>query len=284
MNLNKVVSVANMRESDAKTIVERTTSAELMRRAAQGIFDAVSFRSRTAIVCGSGNNGGDGYALACILLEHGVTPTLFRVTDRFSKDGLYYYQTAKSMGADEGSLSIPGALEGFDIVVDCILGTGFRGTPEGAVREAIGQINDCSAFVVSADINSGLNGDNGIAECAVRSDVTVSIGYLKTGMFLGDAPEYIGQLRNADIGIELVRDEYLLIDFGQLHLFEGYGSEVLSPEEFYERTGFAPEECDVPRVLAELSAEERKPYVVKTERSAVIADIRFVYFCADYVF
>ncbi len=284
MNLNKVVSVANMRESDAKTIAERTTSAELMRRAAQGIFDAVSFRSRTAIVCGSGNNGGDGYALACILLEHGVTPTLFRVTDRFSKDGLYYYQTAKSMGADEGSLSIPGALEGFDIVVDCILGTGFRGTPEGAVREAIGQINDCSAFVVSADINSGLNGDNGIAECAVRSDVTVSIGYLKTGMFLGDAPEYIGQLRNADIGIELVRDEYLLIDFGQLHLFEGYGSEVLSPEEFYERTGFAPEECDVPRVLAELSAEERKPYVVKTERSAVIADIRFVYFCADYVF
>ena len=284
MNLNKVVSVANMRESDAKTIAERTTSAELMRRAAQGIFDAVSFRSRTAIVCGSGNNGGDGYALACILLEHGVTPTLFRVTDRFSKDGLYYYQTAKSMGADEGSLSIPGALEGFDIVVDCILGTGFRGTPEGAVREAIGQINDCSAFVVSADINSGLNGDNGIAECAVRSDVTVSIGYLKTGMFLGDAPEYIGQLRNADIGIELVRDEYLLIDFGQLHLFEGYGSEVLNPEEFYEKTGFAPEECDVPRVLAELSAEERKPYVVKTERSAVIADIRFVYFCADYVF
>ena len=284
MNLNKVVSVANMRESDAKTIAERTTSAELMRRAAQGIFDAVSFRSRTAIVCGSGNNGGDGYALACILLEHGVTPTLFRVTDRFSKDGLYYYQTAKSMGADEGSLSIPGALEGFDIVVDCILGTGFRGTPEGAVREAIGQINDCSAFVVSADINSGLNGDNGIAECAVRSDVTVSIGYLKTGMFLGDAPEYIGQLRNADIGIELVRDEYLLIDFGQLHLFEGYGSEVLSPEEFYEKTGFAPEECDVPRVLAELSAEERKPYVIKTERSAVIADIRFVYFCADYVF
>ena len=88
MNLNKVVSVANMRESDAKTIAERTTSAELMRRAAQGIFDAVSFRSRTAIVCGSGNNGGDGYALACILLEHGVTPTLFRVTDRFSKDGL----------------------------------------------------------------------------------------------------------------------------------------------------------------------------------------------------
>ena len=284
MNLNKVVSVANMRESDAKTIAERTTSAELMRRAAQGIFDAVSFRSRTAIVCGSGNNGGDGYALACILLEHGVTPTLFRVTDRFSKDGLYYYQTAKSMGADEGSLSIPGALEGFDIVVDCILGTGFRGTPEGAVREAIGQINDCSAFVVSADINSGLNGDNGIAECAVRSDVTVSIGYLKTGMFLGDAPEYIGQLRNADIGIELVRDEYLLIDFGQLHLFEGYGSEVLNPEEFYEKTGFAPEECDVPRVLAELSAEERKPYVIKTERSAVIADIRFVYFCADYIF
>lgn len=106
MNLNDVVSVKNMRESDAHTIAEHTTSAELMHRAAQGIFDAVQFNGRVAIVCGKGNNGGDGYALACILLEHGITPTVFRVSDKFSPDGLYYYKTAISHGAEEASLSV----------------------------------------------------------------------------------------------------------------------------------------------------------------------------------
>ena len=66
--LPQVVTVQNMRESDVRTIESGVTSAELMYRAAQGIFQAVRFVGRVAIVCGSGNNGGDGYALACILL------------------------------------------------------------------------------------------------------------------------------------------------------------------------------------------------------------------------
>lgn len=284
MNLNKVVSVANMRESDAKTIAEGTSGTELMRRAAQGIFDAVQFTGRVAIVCGAGNNGGDGYALACILLEHGITPVIFRVTEKFSADGMYYYQTAVSMGAQEGSLSVPAALNGFDVVADCILGTGFKGEVTGAVRDAIELINECGAFVVSADINSGLNGDTGEAELAVRSDLTVSVGYYKTGMFLGDAPYYIGQLRNADIGIGLSREEFLLIDWEHLHMFEGYNATVLTPDEFYEKTGYRRGECDVAKVVAELTAEEKRIYVVRTAHAAVVGDIRFVYFCADYVF
>ena len=284
MNLIPVISVENMRQSDAKTIADGVASKVLMRRAAEGIFNAAQFRGRVGIVCGSGNNGGDGYALACVLLEHGITPTIFRVSEKFSADGMYYYHSAMSLGAEEGNINAPSPLTGFDIVVDCLLGTGFSGEVSGAYLRAIDEINACTAFVISADINSGLNGDTGVAQTAVKSDLTVSIGAFKTGMFLNDAPNYIDKLRNADIGIAPVRREHFLIDFDTLPLFEGYGSEVLSPEEFYERTGFAPEECDVPRVLAELSAEERKPYVVKTERSAVIADIRFVYFCADYVF
>ena len=94
--LPHVISVENMRQSDAQTIANHTPSKELMRRAAQGIFDAVQFTGRIAIVCGSGNNGGDGYALACILLDHGMTPVIFRVSDKFSDDGLYYYRTARS--------------------------------------------------------------------------------------------------------------------------------------------------------------------------------------------
>lgn len=64
-----------------------------MYRAAQGIFNSAKFVGKVAIVCGKGNNGGDGYALACILCKNGFTPTIFRASDGFSKVGLYYYKT-----------------------------------------------------------------------------------------------------------------------------------------------------------------------------------------------
>ena len=83
MDFLQVVSVENMRKSDAHTIEHHTSSAELMYRAAQGIYDAVQFVGKVAIVCGKGNNAGDGYALACILCKNGVTPTIFRASDGF---------------------------------------------------------------------------------------------------------------------------------------------------------------------------------------------------------
>ena len=68
--MENVISVSNMRKSDAHTIEHHTSSKELMRRAAQGVYDSVDFKgSRVAIICGGGNNGGDGYALAEIFAE-----------------------------------------------------------------------------------------------------------------------------------------------------------------------------------------------------------------------
>ena len=272
-----------MRLSDAHTIEHHTSSAELMLRAAQGIFDSVQFTGKAAIVCGKGNNGGDGYALACILCNHGITPTIFRAAEGFSPDGLHYYKTALSMGAEEGNLRVPSPFTGYDIVVDCLLGTGFSGAPRGEIKEAIELINGCQSFIVSADINSGINGDTGVAEIAVSSDLTVSIGAYKTGMFLNDAPYYIESLRNADIGIHFVKEEYRLIGYSALHMFEGYGSEVMTTEEFFAKTGLDPKTCNIAEVLAEMSGSERKTYVVKTDHSAIIADLQYIYFCADYV-
>ena len=281
--LPPVVTVDNMRRSDAETIAKRVSSAELMRRAAQGIFNAVKFTGRVAIVCGSGNNGGDGYALACILLQNGITPTVFRLSDRFSPDGLYYYRSAKGLGCEEGNINLPSPFEGFDIVVDCILGTGFKGEVKDDIRYAIEAINACSAFVISADINSGINGDTGVAQIAANSDLTVSIGAYKTGMFLADAPYYIDKLVNTDIGIELIDEPYRLIDFEQLHLFEGYNSEVYTMEEFLSLTGSTPETLDAGGFVAEMTKAKRKTIVVKTEHTAVVGDLNYVYFAADYI-
>lgn len=283
MNIEHVISVENMRQSDAATIENGITSAELMHRAAMGIFNAAKFTGKVAVVCGSGNNGGDGYALACILCENGFTPTIFRTSGRFSKDGLFYYKTALSMGAVEESLNAPNPFTGFDIVVDCILGTGFRGEVSEDIRRVIEEINACRSFIISADINSGINGDTGVAPVAVNSDLTVSIGYLKTGMFLNDAPYYIDKLRNADIGISLLREEYKLVDYEMLHMFEGCNSVSMTTEEFYDRFGCTPQDGGIAEKAAQLSAELRKPVVIKTAHSAVIGDIKYVYFCADYI-
>ena len=280
--LPQVVTVQNMRESDAHTIASGTTSAELMHRAALGIFQSVRFVGKVAIVCGVGNNGGDGYALACILLENGLTPTIFRVDERFSRDGLFYYHTAMSKGAEEGNISVPAPFTGCDIIVDCLLGTGFKGEVSGAMQRAIEEINASSAYVISSDINSGINGDTGEAAIAVNSDLTVSIGSYKVGMFLGDAPYFIDKLRNADIGIEIVRQEYYLMDYEQLHMFEGYNSVVMTEEEFREKFDHG-DGFDLPDRAARLSNETGKVIVIKSEHSAVVADMQYLYFCADYV-
>ena len=197
----KAISVQKMRESDAYTIKNFVPSKELMFRAAMGIFRAVDWKGKIAIVCGSGNNAGDGYALACILKENGIKSTLMRLNDKFSEDGKYYYDLALSKGVAQTQLTV---LNEYDIVVDCLLGTGFSGVPRDAYADAINAINQSGAYVVSADINSGLNGDTGEGVLAVKSDVTVSIGYYKKGMFLKDAPSLIGDLVNVDIGIVLI--------------------------------------------------------------------------------
>ena len=84
----EVVSVENMRKSDAYTIANITPSLELMRRAGEGVFKSVkNWREPIAIVCGSGNNAGDGYVLAKLLYDAGLKVSIILCEDRFSKDG-----------------------------------------------------------------------------------------------------------------------------------------------------------------------------------------------------
>ncbi len=200
----EAISVAKMRESDAWTIEHQTSGRELMYRAARGVFHSVDWSGKhTAVLVGSGNNGGDGYALAQIMAQHGYSVRLFRTSDRFSPEGAYYFEQAVAAGVDSELFTAESDLSQYDIIVDCILGTGFQGVPRGKAAEAIEAVNASGAYVVSVDINSGMNGDTGEAVLAVRSDKTISIGFYKTGSFLGRGPELIGDLINVDIGIVL---------------------------------------------------------------------------------
>ncbi|MDD6046903.1 MAG: NAD(P)H-hydrate epimerase [bacterium] len=204
--METVLSVAEMRAADAYTIAHFTPGRELMYRAAQGVYRSADWRGRVAILAGGGNNGGDGYALAGILAGNGPLPDVFAVSEKLSEDGRFYREEALAHGVRILPFTEKTTLAGYDMLVDCILGTGFHGEVRGPARAAILRINEAKkkgAFVVAVDINSGMNGDTGEAELAVRSDLTVSIGFYKTGLLTPAAARYIGQLMNADIGIVL---------------------------------------------------------------------------------
>ena len=206
----EVMSVDNMRKSDAATIAGGVPGAELMMRAAQGVYEAVDWKPPVAIVCGSGNNAGDGYALALLLYKAGMDCDIHLLSERFSEDGRYYYEKCVSAGIPVQSAAPD--LSSYGTVVDCILGTGFSGPVRDDVSRVIDIINDSGAYVVSVDINSGLNGDTGMADKCVISDLTVSIGSFKPGHFLNMAKDVMKSRVNSDIGIEPADRPYYLID------------------------------------------------------------------------
>ena len=195
-----VLTVEDMRRSDAQTIARGTDSKELMRRAVEGIFRAYDNWGKTAIVCGTGNNAGDGYVLALCLEKAGLCPELFLPEERFSPDGAHYFSLCREKNIPV-HIGYPFDFAHFSTIADCLFGTGFHGEPKGIFADCIDAINASGKPVVSADINSGLAGDSGKGEKSVVSALTVSIGFYQPGHFLGRAKDVIGKKVCVDIAI-----------------------------------------------------------------------------------
>ena len=208
--MEKIVSSRVMRESDEYACANVTSSLELMYRAGEGIYKSRPVWGKTAIVCGSGNNAGDGFVVAKLLHENGGDATVFLISEKFSESGKYYFDLCSDMGVKTEACTEETDLSGFDTVLDCIFGTGFHGKARGLAAVMIEKINESGAYVVSADINSGLSADSGTGAKFVRSDLTVSVGSFKYGHFLGMAKDVMRKKKNIDIGIEL-RGEYALL-------------------------------------------------------------------------
>ncbi len=215
-----VTSTEIMRKSDALEIASGTPAATLMARAAKGIFDSVTWKAPVAIVCGVGNNAGDGFAVAELMANTGIECTLFLLSDKVSDTGKYFLDRAVNLGvkAVYGTENL--SLDGFGSVLDCIFGTGFKGDIREPYKSAVEIINKSGLFTVSADINSGLNGDSGLFEACIRSDLTVSIGTYKSGLFLNHAKDVIKNKVNCDIGIPLAEEPAYLVEASDVaHLF-----------------------------------------------------------------
>lgn len=230
--MRRVLSVDNMRKSDAATITAGIPGKELMYRAGVGIYNTLINESLLVesdcsekdvyIFCGSGNNAGDGYVLALLLKEHDFNCRLILCSDKFSEDGKYYYDKCITAGIDIVRAA-DFSEKSFEevkkyILVDCLLGTGFKGSPREPLKSIIESINRYrnngkgNITVVSVDINSGLDGDSGLYDTCVISDITISIGDLKSGLLLNKAKDVIGKNINIDIGIEPLEEPYYLLE------------------------------------------------------------------------
>lgn len=207
--MDRLLTVAEMRAADKYTIENlKVPSGELMRRAGRALAEEISRLPNSKVahilfVCGNGNNGGDGYVAAEILRAEGYDVSVFAFGGDLSHDCAR--EKARYFG--EYTEEISG-----DIIVDCIFGTGLTREVSGRFAEDIKKINSSGAFVVSADIPSGLDGDNGKAlGCAVRANLTVAIAELKVGFYLGDAMDFCGKTVRRDIGITCPDDNYIAL-------------------------------------------------------------------------
>jgi NAD(P)H-hydrate epimerase len=206
-----------MNEIDRVTIQEFQISDELLMENAGFEFvnalihdRALAPGARVAVLCGGGNNGGDGFVIARHLARRGHEARVYVFVDRGKYGGpaLANLRRLSHFGLGITELLSRGALEkeapalrGFDLFVDALLGIGFRGSPRGVVADVIDFINASGVPVYSVDLPSGVDADGGQTDVlAVKARATYTIGALKFGLVEYPGKEFGGKVRVLDIG------------------------------------------------------------------------------------
>lgn len=179
-------------------------SAVLMERAALACsHEVTALRQGSAlpvvVVCGPGNNGADGMAIARQLAGWGVPVHAVAVMDPGGAGFAEQRRLARACGVVEIAMTEIGD---HALVVDACLGTGSRGVPRGVIAEALAALNRVSGPRLAVDVPSGVDPDRGtVAEHAIRAAVTVTFGRSKAGLHLWPGCEHAGRVVVADIGL-----------------------------------------------------------------------------------
>lgn len=198
-----VYSVAQVRAAE-ESLMARLPGGALMQRAAHALsvhcadLLGTVYGARIVLLVGAGNNGGDTLFAGARLASRGALVTALLLDPaRGHADGLAAFRRAGGRVADAD----PGRVVG-DLVVDGLLGIGGRGGLRGNAAELASAAFDL--FTVAVDLPSGIDADTGtVGETAVRADVTVTFGALKTGLVVGPGADLAGELRLVDIGLAL---------------------------------------------------------------------------------
>lgn len=209
MNLPaEIYSVESVRAIDQVAINDAGIGGyTLMTRAAEAALAEAQARfsdaRRWQVICGGGNNGGDGYVLARLAAATGIGISVLTLAaaDSLQGDAATAYQDFAAEGGAAGTFA--GSLDTeAELLVDAVLGSGLERDLEGPFAEVVDAINQHPAPVLALDIPSGLNADSGrVMGVAVQADLTVTFVGLKSGLFLNEGPDYVGDLCFAGLEI-----------------------------------------------------------------------------------
>ncbi len=192
-------SAAQTRELDARLIASGIPGFELMQRAAAAVWEAVLQRwpgvGRLTVLCGTGNNAGDGYLVGVLAQRAGWQVTVYWLgaPEQLRGDAALAWQAARNEGLAIAPWNGEAELAG--VVVDALLGTGLSGPVRPQYAELIEQLNRSALPVVAVDIPSGLDADTGVPQgVAVRAELTVTFIALKPGLLTAQGPDHVGRL------------------------------------------------------------------------------------------
>jgi NAD(P)H-hydrate epimerase len=201
----------------------------MMERAGSALARSVSRvcleTTRVLVICGPGNNGGDGLAAARLIGQegHSVTALLATESAALRGDALVQYRRLAESEAQlftvgtEGYERVLDRIDDYDVIIDAVLGTGARGAPQGEVLRLVDAINEAMALVVSADVPTGIDADTGVAEGSyISATMTVSFGLPKPFLFQNEGMTAAGDWYVEDIGLP---DE-LAVDAGSAFLLD----------------------------------------------------------------
>ena len=220
-------STGQIRETDEFAINElKVPGPVLMENASLEIFSYVELSreelklpKRIAVICGKGNNGGDGYAAARHFLNNGYEIAVIKIgeEEEMSPDCRTNYIILKNLGNKNKNLTFINyvsvkdisKIRNFPIITDAMLGSGIEGVLREPYKSIVDEINKYKAFKVAIDIPTGLSADRGYAENAFMADLTVTLGELKRGLFFGNGAVYSGEVEKGSIGIGFsIYDKY----------------------------------------------------------------------------
>jgi hydroxyethylthiazole kinase-like uncharacterized protein yjeF len=204
----ELLTPAEMAEADRLTIAAGTPGIVLMEAAGRAVADAVGHRhptgTRVVILCGPGNNGGDGFVAARILVDRGYVVRLFLLGDpsRLAGDAA---RAARSWRGDTEPARldrVSAALAEARVVIDALFGAGLARPLDGEAAALVEAIDACRRPVVAVDLPSGIDGATGrVQGVAVSAELTVTFFRRKPGHLLLPGRLHCGQVLTVDIGI-----------------------------------------------------------------------------------
>lgn len=209
----KIITCAKMKEAEAYAINSGISASRLMENAGsaaaryiRGIMPLTGLRC--TVICGCGNNGGDGFVVARRLIETGAQITVVlacgqpRTTDASGMLERLQDISVTILDYNRDRRRCVSLIARSDVIVDAIFGTGFHGRADETMSELFGYINSGMAKVFAIDMPSGANADSGSVEgTCVRADHTITFAAAKTGHFLSPAVGYCGKISVMNIGI-----------------------------------------------------------------------------------